>query len=434
MKKLLTLALVALVASTGIFANGAQESSAKTDKKIEIHYANFSTEGEAHHALVTQSIENYNKANPNAEIFNDVLPGAAYTTNIQAVAASNELPEISMLRASQAQAYGLNGVVQPLNDLLVKYGIDARMKPGVYKESSVEGTVYGIPWAIGYYGFILYNSEIFDEVGIKEFPKDLDEFKVACDKLIAAGYVPMSMGDKPLWPADSLTFSSFVNKFVGASWTDSIVAKDGKASFNDPEFIAALTAFQKLAIDGTFNVNIASLDNNDRRVMYSSKKAAMMSAGDWECVQITKEAPDVAAVTKVAAWPGPKTGAKAGDSMEHSSAWCIALSTQNTAAENEAAMDYLANYHMTPEWGKQRLEAGGSIASWEHPIDKSKINPIMAEVYAFEAEPCLNWDAVMDVDVREVYQRGLQSLLTMGTTPEQLAKKMQAEYAMAMKK
>ncbi|MDY0289139.1 MAG: extracellular solute-binding protein [Sphaerochaeta sp.] len=434
MKKLLTVALVVMLVTTGLFAQGGQEKDQGSAKKLEIHYANFSTEGESHFKMVDQSIKNFNAANPNIKIMNDLLPSAAYTTNIQAVAASNDLPQISMLRASQAQAYGLNGVILPLNDLLVESGLDARMRPGVYKESSVDGVIYGIPWAIGYYGFILYNSEIFDEVGIKEFPKNLDEFKVACDTLNAAGYIPMALGDKPLWPADSLTFSAFVNKFVGPDWTDSIVAKDGTASFLDADFIAALTAFQKLAKDGTFNVNLASLDHDERRILYSSKKAAMISAGDWECVQITREAPDVAAMTKVAAWPGPKNGAKAGDSFENSSAWTIALSANNSEAETQAAMDYLANYHMTPEWGKQHIEVGGSIASWEHEIDKTKINPIMADVYAYDSEPCLNWDGVMDIDVREVFQRGLQSLLTMGVTPQQLASKMQAEYVRALKK
>lgn len=428
MKRLFVLGLISLVSICSVLANGQEESKGVT----ELHYANFSTEGEAHHDMVCDSIDEYNKANEGvAVIYNDQLPSAAYTTNIQAVAASNDLPEISMLRASQAQAYGQNGIVIPLNDLMDEYGISQRLRKDTTKESSVDGVCYGIPWSLGYYGFILYNEDIFKECGITSFPKDLDEFKIACDKIKAKGYIPMAMGDKPLWPADSLTFSSFVNKFVGNEWTDNMVAKNGKSKFTDPEVIAAFTAFQKLAKDGTFNENLASLNHDDRRVLYSNKKAAMISAGDWECRLINEEAPDVASVTRVAAWPGPKENAKAGDSIEHSSAWSISLSSKNTDAQNKAAMDYLANYQMTEEWGIKRLEAGGSIAAWKHDVTDDMINQIMARVYAYPAQPCLNWDAVIDVNVREIYQRGLQSLLTLTITPQELAQKMQDEYEMS---
>ncbi len=424
MKKIISALLVSTILLTPIFASGQGEAESGP---LELSYANFSTEGEAHYPQVTESIKQYNSDNEGKVfISDDKLPGAAYTTNIQAIAASNDLPNIAMVRASQAKEYGQTGIVIPLNDLMDEYGLTQRLKPGVLKESSDGDVCYGIPWVVGYYGFIMYNQEIFDEVGIDHFPKDLDEFKVACDKLLAAGYIPMALGDKPLWPADSLLFSSFVNKFVGTEWTDNIVLQNGKSNFMDPEFIAALTAFQKLAKDGTFNENFTSLDANDARILYSQGKAAMTSTGDWQCKLVYEESPEVGANTKIACWPGPKTGAKAGDSMENSSAWSIALSSNNTDAENRAAMDYLCNYQLTPEWGEKKMENGGSISSYEHEVPDN-VNPILAAVYDYDFEPCLNWDAVLAPSVREIFQRGLQSLLSLSITPEELAQKMQAE-------
>ena len=36
----------------------------------------------------------------------------------------------------------------------------------------------------------------------------------------------MAMGDKALWPADSLAFSAFVNNYVGNEWFEHILDMD----------------------------------------------------------------------------------------------------------------------------------------------------------------------------------------------------------------
>ena len=41
---------------------------------------------------------------------------------------------------------------------------------------------------------IFYNKTIFAEVGI-EVPETIDELEAACDKLVAAGYVPFALAN-----------------------------------------------------------------------------------------------------------------------------------------------------------------------------------------------------------------------------------------------
>ena len=276
----------------------------------------------------------------------------------------------------------------------------------------------------------MYNTEIFEEAGVDGFPTTLDEFKDACDKIEAAGYTPMALGDKALWPADSLMFSSFVNNFVGNEWFNNIRQHNGNANFTDQEFVDALTAFQQLAKDGTFNSDFTSIDNDERQALYTNGKAAMISAGDWECMGIHNNNPDIAAVTKVSAWPAPAQNAKATNSIEQSTAWGIAMGSKITDAQKEVAIKFISEYFISQEGGKELIEEHSKFPPWDCEYDAGKLTVPAASMQEAltTSTPCLNWDSALPASVKEIYQRGIQELLIEQTTPEKLAKEMQDEY------
>ena len=422
-KKFFVSILIVLFACSMIFAQGAAESSK------DFRYANYSTETESHYELTTSAIDNYNATNPAVKAVNDRLPHDAYLVQVNALAAANDVQEVLHVNGTMSKSFGQTGALLRLNDFVAEYdyfGID----PNYYKEHSVKGDIYAIPWSVGTYGFIVYNAELLASVGYDEFPKDLVEFKDCSDKLIAKGIIPMAFGDKGLWPADSLTFSAFVNKFVGNEWTDNMVAKNGKASFNDPEFIQALAAFQQLAKDGTFNDNFTSLDNDERKALYMRGEAAMISAGDWEVQMIVEDTPEIAAVTEIAAWPGPATGAKADDSFEVSCAWGVGIGSNVTDSQLDAIGTLLSEHLMTSEQGQKWAEEHSEFAAWPYEFDASKLNPLTAKLLDARRNvtACLNWDAVLDSSVKTIYQRGLQELLVGSISPEELGASMQAEY------
>jgi len=425
MKKLLALLVVIAMAIPTVFAQGGAET--KEGEIVEVHFSNISNEGQNHYYWTKTAVENYNKDHTDSVIINDAMPGAVQNQSIMALAASDEMPNMCVDKGSWSQSWGMSGVLYPLNDLLENSVLKEKAVSGAFKEHTVDGTIYAFPWNQGTYGFILYNSEIFAECGYDEFPADIETLMEAFEAIKAHGYIPFAMGDKDLWGADSLSFSGFVNKYTGPAWYDNILKNDGSASFNNPDFIKALTDYQNIALKGYMNNNLASLANPERRVLYSTKKAAMISAGNWECIQISEEAPDVAAVTKIAAWPGPKNGAKAGDSIVRSVAHGIALGAHNTDAENAVIMDFLENYYFTPEWMAYQTENYGSFAAYEHDYDHSKVNDLVSRLMDKPYEGCLNWDSTLPTSVRSVYQRGLQELLLGMITPQELASKMQAE-------
>lgn len=61
------------------------------------------------------------------------------------------------------------------------------------------GIVYGCPYWEASYSGLLYNTKIFEELGI-ELPKTQDEFNAVCDTLLENGVQPIYLPLKDAWP------------------------------------------------------------------------------------------------------------------------------------------------------------------------------------------------------------------------------------------
>lgn len=437
MKKLLAILLALCLFAGYAFANGGSDSAANEDGIIEISMMDIWVETEAFYIPINDAIARFEADNPNVKINREIMPSQAYLVQVPTLGAANELPDIVASNGSMTRQFASTGAIISLQDYIDSdSNWKNRVYPTAWLEHMYDGDAYGQPLGAGNYGYIVYNQAIFDEVGIDGFPADLDEFHAACEKLLAAGYIPLALGDAQLWPADSINFSSFVNNFVGVDWTTSIFTKDGTAAFTDPEFVAALEAFGELGTKGYFNENCVSITHAESLGLYMSGKAAMRGWGDWEEPVLVDSAPEIAAVSRVAAYPGPARGAKATNSYESSSAWAFNIGSGLADEAVPYAVDFLSNYVCSDEWARYNVEVKFQFSPWTMPdFDESKLPQITLDRIAFkersDSTACMNYDAVLDAAVKDVYQRGLQSLLIGAMTAEQLAKDMQTEYEMS---
>lgn len=404
---------------------------ASTDSEIVITYAHFFDETEAFYAPIQHAVEAFNAANKGkAVIEQDILAHDAFALQMETRGATGDLPDITLVLGSQAKKYGVDGYLVDLQPLLKESGALDRIYPHTFTEHKLGDQIFTLPLEDANYGFILYNKEIFDEVGISEFPKTYSEFIEASKKIADAGYIPLALGDKDKWPADSLMFSAFVNPYVGNAWFEDIFNLEGNSKFTDAEFVSALTAFQGLATEGVLNKNLVSISNDDRLSLYMTKKAAMISAGNWECGVLVSSEPEIAANTYANAWPEPDTNSLAKKSIVSSSAWGVGVSSNVDDMKLEYIVDFISNYVCENEYGKILAETKSAFVPFEIEFDESKVNVVtnrMLEAVK-ESDACLNWDSSLPPEVRQVYQAGLQELLIETLTPEELAEQMQETY------
>ena len=291
------------------------------------------------------------------KIVENILSQKEYEEEIVKDAKGYNLPDLHYLRGADAKKYGQEGKVLDLTDYLKNAGIFEKYYPHTFIEHVSDGKYYSLPREDAYYGFILYNKDIFDEVGISSFPKTYHELLNVSEKLKKAGYIPMALGDREKWPADSLTFSAFVNSYVGNEWFEDIFLLKGKSKFTDPEFIKALTDFQNLAKSGFFNKNFYFLSNGERIDLFLDKKAAMISAGNWECNYISEKDSAFAENVYVEGWPVADNNTMTKKSIVSSSAWGFAVSSNVFNDKMKYIVEFLSKYVTNEKYAEELLKS-----------------------------------------------------------------------------
>lgn len=410
-----------------------KEEDSKPAEDIVLTMTDIWDESQLPYDGLVDAISRFEADNPGVKIERDVVPSDAYLVQLPTLATAADLPDIIATNGSMSRLFAETGAMLSLQPYLdADSDWVAKVWPSAFTEHTLLGEPYAMGIGAGNYGYLRYNKELLEQVGYSEFPETLEEFHVLCDKLVEAGITPIGLGDKQLWPADSINFSSFVNNFVGNEWTEKIFAKTGDVSFNDPQFIDALAAFQELGTKGYFNDNFLSIGHSDSLGLYMNEKVAIRGFGDWEDVAIAEQSPEVAAKTGIAAWPYPSEGYMAQNSYESSSAWGFGIASNIDDEKLSYAVDFISHYICSDERSKISLEQKGTFTPYRVDIelDDSNLPITVAQRREFiqTATPCLNWDAILDASVKEIYQRGLQALLMGDMTPEELGKSMQDEY------
>ncbi len=422
-------------ASTELGEVAEEEEVASSGEKITVTFSNLWVEGEGLYRISEESAAKFNEENEDAEIIVESMPQEAYLTQMQARGTADDFSEIVMVNGTMMKAFSDTGAIIDLTDILSESGLVDHIDQGLLPDLTNidDERVYAIPVNSGFYGFILYNTEIFQEAGVTEFPTTIDEFNDACEKIKAAGYTPMGLGMRDQWAGDSILFSAMVNNYVGNEWYQNIRKRNGEANFTDSEFVTALTDYQNMAVNAYFNEDFVSISNDERLALFLNEEVAMVSAGDWEVNNIINSNPEFDEIVEVGYWIQPTTDAKAEDSIVKSAAWGMAFGSKITEEQIDVASRYIKDYFMAELNGKMLVEEYNMVPAWSAgDVDESKLSAIT--VSALDAvdngNACQNWDASLDPTIKEIYQRGLQELLMNTVTPEDLAAQMQEELDM----
>jgi raffinose/stachyose/melibiose transport system substrate-binding protein len=182
-----------------------------------------------------------------------------------------------------------SGFAADITDLYTQYNT-VDFIPSAIEQCKYDGKMYAIPYGgIGGCG-IFYNKSIFEKVGI-EVPTTIAELETACDKLVAAGYIPFSLANGSKWTG-SMYFMYLATRFGG---TEAFAkAVDGTGSFTDEAFMYAAETIQTWVSKGYFPEGVNSMitdDGQDRQLMYQ-EKAAMMLHGSWQARAMETDQPD----------------------------------------------------------------------------------------------------------------------------------------------
>lgn len=142
-------------------------------------------------------------------------------------------------------------------------------------ESLWDGAPKSIPYNPQAY-MIFCNKNIFDEVGITEYPTTWDGFVDVCVKIKEAGYTPITSDTyyAPSW------FGYYVSRLLGNDAVTELAFDSSK--WDDPAVLEAAKAIEELAKLGVFDSNMsANVYPAAQQDMVISEDVAMYINGTW---------------------------------------------------------------------------------------------------------------------------------------------------------
>jgi raffinose/stachyose/melibiose transport system substrate-binding protein len=402
----------------------------KAAEKVEISMMHYLIEENANGETLAmlQGIDNFLASHPEVTLKQEALSIDNYEQKIKTLSAANEMPDVFLVKGSMVDTFIENGIIAPLNEAL-----DARsewkngFKDGAFGDFTRGTDIYGAPYKLDTTSLVYYNEAIFKEVGITKFPETWAEFEVAIKTIKDAGYIPIALGNKGKWVAESCILSTLGDRFTGSEWFESV--KNKEASFEDAEFIKALDALQGLATMGAFNEDMNSIDHNQQKTLFYNGEAAMFIEGAWAISSIELEAPkEISTATGIAIIPSVEGGKGVQKAVSGGAGWAFQINPNLTGARREAALD-LIEMVTNKDYAKLAIEGNAYPATDPGEYDHSKLSPLK-----LKAEETLNgalytpiYDIQLSPAVIEVMNSGLQELLSGIITPEELAAKIQKE-------
>jgi len=225
-------------------------------------------------------IEVFKVQYPDIEFVNGAVAGGS-GTNAKAVLATRlqagDPPDSWQAHAGQEilGTYVKAGQIEPLDDFFSQTGFADVLPATLLPLISSDGHPYSVPVNIHRSNVLWYNPAVLTAAGVDAVPESWDDFFAACDKIIAAGKICLSMG--PRWTAVHL-FENVLLGTLGAEKYNGLW--DGTTDWSGPDVKVALDNYAK-ALTYT-NSDAATLaDWQPASKLVADGDAAFNVMGDW---------------------------------------------------------------------------------------------------------------------------------------------------------
>lgn len=406
--------------------NSAGTTTSETPKeKVKLSFWHNFTGEDLRAKAMRGIMDKFQQDHPDVELEIQAIPPDGYRQRLKTVAAANEMPDVFIMQPGTiAKEFSSAGLIQPLDDLLgSKPGWKDGYMPNSFDDFTFDGKIYSAPMGLSPTSILFYNKEILEKNGLTP-PKTWDELLNSVKVLKSKKIIPIALGNKAPWLAQSCIISSLANRVTGTDWFLNAVAQKG-AKFTDPEFVQALKYLQQLGEAGAFQEGFNAIDGTQMEQLYTQGKAAMFIEGSWAVTNLAATAPkeilDVTGVTVLPSVPGGK-----GDPNSLSGAIGVgpAMSSKVEGAKKDIANELV--YALAgPEAQKTTLEAN-QLVSYKVELDKSKVSGLFANVYELVNNVSRTpvYDTLLTSGATEAVNNGLQELL-LGAKAEDIAQKIQ---------
>jgi ABC-type glycerol-3-phosphate transport system substrate-binding protein len=294
MKKWFCTVLIVLVSAGILSAGGKNDNVAggpRTGKGITIRILTRMSGADSGTPILESIIREFRQKYPDITIQNaSVNDSNAFTQQFQTDNASGNTADIiQWAGVSILKEYAQNGVFLDLTDQINKDpDIKNNVEPSMLSLADLSGIgvpgIYALPIGMPMEVFY-YNKDLFAKAGIRDTPKTWDEFYEACDKLLAIGVIPWSIGAGNKWRLIHLN-NGLLTRMLGVQKAKDLGAR--RAQWTDPDVVAVVAKIKDIANRGYFGKDYAGIDYDTEKARFNRGETAMSFDGTWRIADIDK--------------------------------------------------------------------------------------------------------------------------------------------------
>ena len=370
--------------------------------------------------IIEDSVTEYHELHPNITIEQDGVTGEQYKTKIKTAFAAGEAPDISYM-------FSGGSFVKPYIDAEYLLPIDeyiseetkSKVLPGMLDGCTFDGKLYTLP-TVTFLANLYCNTEMFDKAGAK-LPTNWTELLDAVDKLNAAGYTPIMMGEKDRWPGmywyDIVSARTAGNKALEEAFAD-------PSKFNSEPFIQAAEKMQELVNAKAFNDNMMSMSYDEMVEGFAAGQGAMLFQANW--VHPSIQAETAATKDKVTCISFPVIEGTAGSATEFSGGSSDGYYINANCEHPKEAVEYLS--YLSEKIGRVGYQMGAGLPCWNtEGMDTSSLTTLDTESAALMETGTSYitwWDNIFPAEASETYKDLVAQLMAFKITPEEFAEGM----------
>ncbi|WP_346910471.1 extracellular solute-binding protein [Faecalicatena orotica] len=370
--------------------------------------------------IIEDSVEEYHELHPNITIEQDGVTGEQYKTKIKTAFAAGEAPDISYMFSggSFVKPYIDASYLLPIDDYVSEDTLNSVL-PGMLDGCTFDDKLYTLP-TVTFLANLYCNTEMFEAAGAK-IPTTWEELLDAIDKLKAAGYTPMILGEKDRWPGMYM-YDIISARTAGNAGLEEAFGDPSK--FNSKPFIEAAEKLQELVNAGAFNKNMMSMSYDEMVEGFAAGQAAMLYQANWVHPSIQAEDSPTNGKVSCVAFPVIKDGA--GSITEFSGGSSDGYYINANCEHPKEAVEYLE--YLSKKIGQVGYQQGAGLPCWDTTgVDTSGLTPLDTESAGLMGTGTSYiswWDNILSSEDSETYKDLLAQLIGLQITPEEFCESM----------
>lgn len=420
MKKI-GLVLFAIFMVISLAACNGKDDGGSNDGVIELTLWNDWTEDRPENTVYKDIIAKFNEEHKDIQIKSESIPHDQYETKLRTQAAGKQLPDMMRVwPGARTAPLAEGGSLLQLDPFIDHW--DDIIPDAILQDYAINGNYYAIPSNVSETSLIFYHKDLLEEAGYNEFPSTYEELKELIVTFNDKEITPIALGNKSIWPLQSVYISTIGDRYTGSDFLEN--ALNGEESFENEQFIAALSVIDELSKLNAFNEDMNTIDEAQSRSEFIKGSTAMHFAGSWALGPIIEGAEDIDNIG-VASFPTFEGGDGDPARISGVAGGGIAVNSDLSEEEQEAAITFLKYYYSNDLFSE--LVKANIIVPADVDLDDS-IPQVFRDANSY-AQGGLSsvYDATLTPELTDIINNGLQSITLGEKTPEELAKEMQKE-------